>query len=324
MTMTEDTKIHQRPVLRNLQFSPFKKEEEQFVVLWDPSGLSSERLIVPLNYFYLFQYFDGEHSLDQITAQYLKQFGEFLMPDRLEKLVAELDAKLFLEGPRAEAARTSADEAYRALPVRPPAYAGRLYEADADNLRRQIAAFYSSKEGPPIKGSEHKGKMLKGLVAPHYDPRQAGPVYAWAYKEVQDAQVPDLFILLGTCQAGLEQGFAVTEKDFETPLGVLPVDRRLIELFRQNGGEVFFLEERAHQHEYSLECQLPFLQHAVGERGPINIFPILCAFPPASMTDPDLRELGEMVQKFLVILKDSLGKSGREYCLVAGAELAHI
>jgi len=323
--MPEDPKIHQKPVLRNLQFSPFKKgEEEQLVVLWDPTGLSAERLIVPLNYFYLFQFFDGEHSLDQIAAQYLKQFGEFLMPDRLEKLVEELDAKLFLVGTRLETARAAADDAYRALPVRKPAFAGRMYEAEPDKLRAQLDGFYSSKEGPPIKASEHKGQMIKGLVAPHYDPTQAGPVYAWAYKEVQEAEIPELFILLGTCQAGLEYGFAVTEKDFETPLGLLPVDRGLIERFKQKAGDLFFREERAHQHEHSLEFQLPFLQHAVTGRSPITIFPILCAFPPAALTDPELRDLGEMVEKFIGLLKESLGEAGKTYCLLASAELAHM
>lgn len=322
--MTEDTKVHQRPVLRNLQFSPLKQGEEQFVVLWDPSGLSGERLIVPLNYFYLFQFFDGEHSLDQIAAQYLKQFGEFLMPDRLEKLVEELDAKLFLEGPRLDSARTAADAAYRAQPVRKPAFAGRMYEAEPDKLRVQLNGYYSSTEGPPIKASAHKGNMIKGLVAPHYDPAQAGSVYAWAYKEVQEADVPDLFVLLGTCQAGLQHGYAVTEKDFETPLGCLPVDRVLIERFKQRGGEPFFLEERAHQHEHSLEFQLPFLQHAIAGRRPIAIFPVLCAFPPDCLTDPGLRDLNDMVQKFVVALKESLTDAGREYCLLAGAELAHV
>ena len=88
----------QFPSLRNLQFSPLKEQEEQYVLLWDPTGLTTEKLIVPLNYFYLLQFFDGEHSLEQIGAEYLRKFGEFLLPDRLQKLVADLEAKLFLEG----------------------------------------------------------------------------------------------------------------------------------------------------------------------------------------------------------------------------------
>ena len=36
------------PTLRNLQYSPLKQGEEQYIVLWDPTGLSSEKLVIPL------------------------------------------------------------------------------------------------------------------------------------------------------------------------------------------------------------------------------------------------------------------------------------
>jgi AmmeMemoRadiSam system protein B len=322
--MAEQTSPQQRPLLRNLQFSPLKEGEEQYVVLWDPSGLSAERLIVPLNYFYLFQFFDGEHSLDQIAGQYLKKFGEFFMPDRLGKLVADLDAKLFLEGERVEAARRAADEAYRAMPLRKPVYAGKSYESDGQKLQAQIDGFYSSPEGPEINPSANKGKRLRGLVAPHHEMKQAGPVYAWAYKEMKDAEIPELFVIFGTCHAGLKNAFAVTEKDFETPLGVLPVDREIVGLFRQKGGAPFFEEERSHQNEHSIEFQLPFLQHAVAGRRAITILPVLCVFPPACFADPELRDLGAMVQKFLSVMSDTLAECGKDVCFIASAELAHI
>ena len=69
----------QYPALRNLQFSPIKEGEEQYMVLWDPTGLSKEKLVLPLNYFFIIQHFDGEHSLAEIGALYLKRFGEFLV-----------------------------------------------------------------------------------------------------------------------------------------------------------------------------------------------------------------------------------------------------
>ncbi|MBI5411362.1 MAG: hypothetical protein HZA21_05160, partial [Nitrospirae bacterium] len=77
---TKDPK--QFPILRNLQFSPIKDREDQYMVLWDPTGLSQDKLVLPLNYFFLVQHFDGDHSLEEIGALYLKRFGEFLMPDR--------------------------------------------------------------------------------------------------------------------------------------------------------------------------------------------------------------------------------------------------
>ncbi len=118
------------PILRNLQYSPLKQGEEQYIVLWDPTGLSSEKLVLPLNYFYLFQFFDGEHSLEQVGGEYLKKYGEFLMPDQISKLVADLDEKLFLEGDRLKQVQKQAFEAYRKLAVRPMAFAGKQYEAD--------------------------------------------------------------------------------------------------------------------------------------------------------------------------------------------------
>ena len=101
MTTTTAKDPKHYPALRNLQFSPIKEGEEQYIVLWDPTGLSKERLVLPLNYFFIIQHFDGEHSLQQVGALYLKRFGEFLMPDKVEQLVTDLDQKLFLEGERA-------------------------------------------------------------------------------------------------------------------------------------------------------------------------------------------------------------------------------
>lgn len=311
----------QFPALRNLHYSPLKQNDEQYIVLWDPTGLSAEKLVVPLNYFYLMQFFDGEHSLEQIGAEYLRKFGEFFMPDRLQKLLADLDEKLFLEGERVEQAKAAAAAAYRHSPTRPARYAGQAYAAEPDQLRKDIEGFFTSKEGPDWKPSANAGKPIKGIVAPHYDIRQAGPIYAWAYKEMRDAQTPSAFLVIGTCHAGLNQGYALTDKDFETPLGTVPVDRDLVALIRKRGGASFFEEDLSHRNEHSIEFQLPFLQHLVGTKHPITMLPVLAAFSPDDLADLALKD---QVDSFLRIMREALLESGKEVCLVAGAELAHI
>ncbi len=319
---TKDSK--QFPLLRNLQFSPLKDEDEKYVVLWDPSGLTQERLIVPLNYFFLLQYFDGEHSLEQIGAEYLKRFGEFLLPDRLEKLIADLDAKLFLEGARVEEARKTTLMEYRQAPVRKAVHAGKSYEAEPEKLKAQLDEFFSSSEGPPVKPSTNRGKPIKALVVPHCELRMGGPVYAWAYKELKEAVSPDLFVVLGTCHAGLRNLFAVTDKDFETPLGRIPVDREVLEKFRAKGGAPFFEEDVSHRIEHTIEFQLPFLQHLVGQGRPLTILPVLCAFPPSVLFDPRFSQVSEGVALFIRALGEALAESGKEACVVASADLAHI
>lgn len=319
MTSTiKDPKQH--PLLRNLQFSPIKEGEEQYVVLWDPSGLSKEKLVLPLNYFFIIQHFDGEHSLQEIGGLYLKRFGEFLMPDKVEQLVSDLDTKLFLEGDRAESARKRAQEVYRQAPLRAAAFAGKSYEADGAKLKKQIDGFFTSKEGPDFKPSENKDKLIKGLVAPTYDVKQAGPIYAWAYKELQEAQQPDVLIIIGTANAGLENLYAVTDKDFETPLGVVPVDRTILDRLRSLVPECF-AEDIAHQSEHAIEFQLPFLQTNTGATKPFTIVPILSSFSAMSLADPSIRAA---IDRFLTALREAITASGKTACVIAAGELAHL
>lgn len=322
---TEEHKAPKRyPRLRNLHYSPLKQRDEQYVLLWDPTGLSQDKLIVPLSYFYLFQFFDGEHSLEQIGGEYLRKFGEFLMADKLEQFVAELEAKLFLEGERTEAARRAAVTAYREAPVRQSVFSGKSYEEDGEKLRLQLESFFASREGPGSKPSENRGKVLKGIVAPHYEVRAGGPIYAWAYKELREAETPDCFVVLGTCHAGLANHFAVTEKAFETPLGVVPVDADVLERVRAKTGGVFFEEELSHRHEHSIEFQLPFLQYCLGGRKPFTIVPVLCAFPPHGVTDAGFSAMKDRVELFIGALREAIAESSRPVCFVGSADLAHI
>ncbi len=318
----KDPKIY--PALRNIQYSPMKQGEEQYIVLWDPTGLSDEKLIIPLNFFFLFQFLDGEHSLEQVGVEYLKKYGEFLMPDKLDKLIADLDQKLFLEGDRYEAAKVAALKAYREAPTRKPQFAGKSYEEDPEKLREQISGFFTSKEGPKPAASENKEKFIKGLIAPSYEVKDAGPIYAWAYKELKEAESPDVFIVIGIGHAGLDEPVAVTDKDFETPLGVVPVNRPIMDYLKANGGPELFADEIRHQKEQSIEFQLPFLQETVGTQKPISIVPILSSFPPISFIDPELKDFANQIEQFASLLKDAIAASGQKVCVIASANLAHI
>ncbi len=308
----------QYPVLRNLQFSPIKRGEDQLVVLWDPSGLSTEKLVLPLNFFFIVQHFDGNHSIQDIGALYLKRFGEFLLPSKVEQLVADLDQKLFLESPRTETARQQAWIEYRQRPFRSAVFAGRSYEADGKQLKKQIDGFFASSEGPDFKPSESRGKLIKGLVTPTYDVKQAGPVYAWAYKELQEAQQPDVYVIIGTAHAGMENLFAVTDKDFETPLGLIPTDQAIVTRLKTLVPECVEAE-MAHQSEHAIEFQLPFLQTSVGK--PFTIVPILSSFSASSLNDVTVEN---SIERFLTALRDAITDSGKTVCVIAAGELAHL
>ncbi len=312
------------PKLRNLEFFPVREGETQSVGLRDPEGISDGILFLPPNIFYLVQFLDGAHTRNQVAAEYLKRFGEILMPQWMDKFLADLDDKLFLEGGRFNAAKAALVEAYRAEPVRPAVQAGKSYESDPEQLKAQLDAFFKPKEGPGSAASENAGKLLKGIVAPHVELSMAGPIYAWAYKELREAKTPDVFVILGAARGIIETLFACTDKDFATPLGAVKTDRDFLRIFREQGGAPFFEEELAHRKDHAIEFQTVFLQHVLGGVKPFTVVPVLCSFSHLHFSHPDLIKQGERIGQFLDAFRKSLAVFGKEVCFIVSGDLAHI
>ena len=76
-----------------------------------------------------------------------------------------------------------------------------------------------------------------------------------------------MLVIIGTAHAGLEQPFALTDKDFETPLGVVPADRAIVDRLKVLVPE-YFSEDVAHLSEHAIEFQLPFVQTNTGATTP--------------------------------------------------------
>ena len=312
------------PKLRNLEFFPVREGETQSVGLRDPEGISEGILFLPPNIFYLVQFLDGKHTRNQIAGEYLKRFGEILMPQWVDKFIADLDEKLFLEGERFEAAKQALLESFRAQPTRPAAFAGKSYEADPEKLKQQLDVFFRSKEGPGSAPSGNAGQTLKAIVAPQVEINTAGPIYAWAYKEVREAKTPDVFVILGVARGVIETFFACTDKDFETPLGLVRTDREFLRLFREHGGGVFFQEELAHRKDHAIEFQAVFLQHILGHTKPFTIVPMLCSFSHLHFSHSDLLAQGQRIVQFIEAFRKALAVFGKEVCFVVSGDLAHI
>jgi len=323
-TRAENVNALENPKLRNLEFFPVREAENQSVGLRDPQGISKEILFLPPNVFYLIQFLDGRHTRNQIAGEYLKRFGELLLPAWVDKFLADLDEKLFLEGDRFEEAKKALAEAYRKESIRPAAYAGKSYEADAEKLKAQLDGFFTSKEGPGTGGSEHAGQRIKAIVAPHVELAMAGPVYAWAYKELREADTPDVFIILGAARGIIDTLFACTEKNFETPFGTVHADREFPRLLRQHGGEAFYEEEIAHRNDHAIEFQTLFLQHVFGGKKPFTIVPVLCSFSHLHFSHPDLVQQAQRIPEFIGAFRKTLESFGKDVCFIVSGDLAHI
>src|SRR5437867_4285302 len=142
--------------------------------------------------------------------------------------------------------------------MRYPAVAGAFYERSKEGLLRQIRECYTHPLGPGRVPSVRAGeRRILGLVVPHAGYVYSGPVAAHAYAALAADGWPSSFVILGPNHHGAGAPLAVTNHDWQTPLGTVPVDP---EVYARLAKPPLEDDIRAHRDEHSIEVQLPFLQ----------------------------------------------------------------
>jgi hypothetical protein len=162
------------------------------------------------------------------------------------------------------------------------------------------------------------------LVAPHIDFHRGGPAYAWAYRDLAERGDADLFVIFGTCHAGMTDPFALTRKDFDTPLGPARVDRDFVDALAARAGQDCFASELAHRGEHSIEFQAVFLQYLYAGRREVTVVPVLASFVHEALLRGRRPEDDPRVPAFLDALGETAAAAGRKVAYIAGADLAHM
>jgi AmmeMemoRadiSam system protein B len=137
-----------------------------------------------------------------------------------------------------------------AIPVRPPAFAGRFYSSDPKILSEEVNSYLS-------QTPEQKRVRAVGCLVPHagymYSGHVAGAVFA-------ALQIPPLCLVMCPNHTGMGRALAiVSEGSWQTPLGDVPIDSSFAAALKERCP---LLEEdsSAHRNEHAAEVELPFLQ----------------------------------------------------------------
>ena len=224
---------------------------------------------------FLLSLLDGQHTLADMQIKYNRHFGEVLSQDQLDGIIDHLDEHLFLNNDRFMAARQNTEEKFRRTPIRDAAHAGTAYADNAEDLDKQLKAFYAASGGPGST-SVSSGEQIKGIIAPHIDFHRGGPCYTWAYRELASSLDADLFIILGIGHSGPRRLFTMTPKDFSTPFGTIRTDQDFVNQVQTLCPFDIFEDEFLHKYEHSIEFQVVFLQSILRDRPDTMIVPILC------------------------------------------------
>ena len=312
------------PKLRNINVFPIQGSGQTMLCLQDPQNISDKALFLTPPLYFIVSLFDGQHSILDIQAEYMRRFGEFLYTERLQEIVAQLDEALFLEGQRFQEAWRQKEESFKRSSFREAAFAGKSYEKEPDKLRAQLEGYFTGAGGSGSPGEKKGRNGLKGVVAPHIDFQRGGFCYSFAHREIWEGNSSLCFIIFGTAHTPMENPFCLTRKDFITPLGTLNVDKELVDAIQSQCPDDLFKDEGVHRSEHSIEFQCIFLRYLYPEPIPLKIVPILSgSFHEAIEQGISPMEF-KPIRQFIDVLKEAVLTLGREVCFIASADLSHM
>jgi hypothetical protein len=137
--------------------------------------------------------------------------------------------------------------------IRPPAVAGLFYPGRPAELRHAVSEYLA--QAPAAAPASPKA-----LIVPHAGYIYSGAIAAAGYSQIsQRRRQIRRVVLIGPSHRVYLQGMAVpTAEAFQTPLGVVPIDRELKARVLTHPQMVE--ADEPHANEHCLEVQLPFLQ----------------------------------------------------------------
>jgi AmmeMemoRadiSam system protein B len=305
--------------VRPLEAFPVRRGDETVLGLRDPEALYDGVLLASPALAALLPFLDGTRDARGVATAFALATGSVLLPERVERIVAELESRLVLEGPRAEAARATALAAYRARAEREAAHAGGSYPGDP----AACAAFLDGHVA--AAGDARPPESVRAVLAPHIDLRGGGACHGAAARALARSPA-DVFVVLGTAHAPLRRPFALTTRDFATPLGPVAVDRDLVARLAARGGGRLLDDELAHRGEHSVEFQALWLRRVHGGRPGLRIVPVLAGSlgPRLRGEAPDDPRSDPQVADFVGALRELADEAGDRVAFVASVDLAHV
>jgi AmmeMemoRadiSam system protein B len=245
----------------------------------------------------------------------------------VKDFVAQLDDMLMIDSPRFQQAWKAMRDAYHPLEIRPAAFEGRAYPADPAELRAFLDGHFTEAEAQREKAgaaAAAPGARPRALLAPHLDPRRAGPMIARALLELGPEQTGPLrVVVFGTGHQLFGDLLALTRKHFETPLGRVACDTAFVDAVATAVGEDAYRSELAHRDEHSIEFVAVYLKHRLGDR-PFTIVPILVGGFHALLDAGQAPRDSETFERLLAAVREAERTLGGDTVYVGGVDFSHV
>jgi AmmeMemoRadiSam system protein B len=310
---------------RDVGVIPINSENETVLYFTDPVSLCPNSLILPGAYNDLIPLFYAGFKLEDVLAQFPKS-EQHQLENLLLRLTDLFDEYYLLENKHFKNKMEKIEASFEQNSVRPPTLAGSAYPDTEKEIRTGFDSIFKSilNRDQVISGGFSKGESTPyALYAPHIDIRVAPEVYGESFARIAHLK-PDHVYIIGTSHyAGYYSQYdnspiIFTEKDFQTPLGIIPNNRSKTRALFDSSGAGATVADRAHRMEHSIEIQLIFLQYLWSHE--FTITPILIGSLDELLYS-DLSNKFNTIDAFSKALHES--KQENDLILISG-DLSHI
>jgi len=179
--------------------------------------------------------------------------------------------------------------------IRSANVAGYFYPADPQQLRSDINVFLETAR--PVNDIQN----IFGIVSPHAGYAYSGKTAAYVYNLIKGKNYKRV-IIISPSHSEYFSGISVYNGDaYETPLGLLEVDKEFADKLVENSNTIFKGVE-GHRNEHALEVQLPFLQSVLND---FKIVPVVMGEQSKIYVDELAKKLSQIIDAETLIVSSS-------------------
>lgn len=179
--------------------------------------------------------------------------------------------------------------------IRQPAVAGLFYPGDSHHLKNDILTMLNSvhlQESP---------QEIFGIISPHAGYIYSGQTAAYGYSLLKNRNC-DKVIIISPSHREYFPGSSIYNGDaYQTPLGVVEVDKQLAETIVQGSKTIHFGIE-GHRQEHAVEVQIPFLQMVLSN---FKIVPIVMGDQAKFYVDDLAAQIAKAVDENTLVIASS-------------------
>lgn len=303
----------------DLEFFPGREDGQDFILVRDHLGLSPEGTALSIPLYQFMALLDGTRSVRDLQTIFMRQQGGvFVGSETILGLLKNLDDTYLLDSEAFRSAKHQIISEFTRKRVRPSCHSGKSYPENPKELENRLAEIMAEMN-PGSIGETVAPSEIRALVAPHIDLGVGHAGYAKSYGTLRGAAFTRV-VVLGTGHQLQDGIFSLTDKDFETPLGIVQGDREAFKSLKNAGLGIVAPDDFIHRSEHSIEFQLIFLQHVLKQK--FTIVPILCGslqLLPAYNRQAFLERTGPFLETLRRVLEDPAAPT----LLVAGVDFSH-